>query len=296
MADNLTVSQAPTGTLVASNEVSGVQFPRVKVCHGVAGVAVDTSTDNPIPTVQTGALPAGTNAIGKLASNDGVDIGDVTINNASLSIDDGGSTVSVDDGGGSLTVDGTVTVNDGGGSITVDGTVNVSDGGGTISIDDGGSTVSIDDGGGSLTVDGSVSISGTPNVAVTSQPALAKTTDTVSAALATDALMSGTTALTPKFAIISGSTSGDNTVIAAVTSKKIRVLSALLVSAGTTTVRFESGAGGTALTGVMSLVANTGFSLPFNPLGWFETASDTLLNMELNAAVQVSGCISYVEV
>lgn len=32
------------------------------------------------------ALPAGTNAIGKLAANDGVDIGDVTINNTSLTV------------------------------------------------------------------------------------------------------------------------------------------------------------------------------------------------------------------
>lgn len=46
------------------------------------------------------ALPAGTNAIGKLAANDGVDIGDVTINNAS-----GASAVNVQDGGNSLTVD-----------------------------------------------------------------------------------------------------------------------------------------------------------------------------------------------
>lgn len=49
------------------------------------------------------ALPAGTNAIGKLAANDGVDIGDVTINNAG-----GGSAVNIQDGGNSITVDGTV--------------------------------------------------------------------------------------------------------------------------------------------------------------------------------------------
>lgn len=48
------------------------------------------------------ALPAGTAAIGKLAANDGVDVGDVTINNAS-----GASAVNVQDGGNSLTVDGT---------------------------------------------------------------------------------------------------------------------------------------------------------------------------------------------
>jgi hypothetical protein len=37
------------------------------------------SASKPLPVVQTGALPAGTNAIGKLAANDGVDIGDVTL-------------------------------------------------------------------------------------------------------------------------------------------------------------------------------------------------------------------------
>jgi hypothetical protein len=55
------------------------------------------------------ALPAGSNAIGKLAANDGVDIGDVTINNAS-----GGSAVNIQDGGNSITVDngGTFAVQD----------------------------------------------------------------------------------------------------------------------------------------------------------------------------------------
>lgn len=104
-------------------------------------------------------------------------------------------------------------------------------------------------------------------------------------------------AATPQFAVISGSTSGDNTLITAVVGKKFRVLSLFLVSAGTTTVRFESGAGGTALTGVMSLVANTGFALPYNPAGWFQTTTtNQLLNMELNAAVQVSGSLTYIEV
>lgn len=46
------------------------------------------------------ALPAGTNAIGKLAANDGVDIGDVTVNNAA-----GASAVNIQDGGNSITVD-----------------------------------------------------------------------------------------------------------------------------------------------------------------------------------------------
>ena len=99
-----------------------------------------------------------------------------------------------------------------------------------------------------------------------------------------------------KRAIIDEASSGDNTVVAAVVGKKIYVLSLFLVSAGTVTVRFESGASGTALTGQMALVANTGFALSFNEGGWFETAMGELLNIELSAGVSVDGSISYIEV
>lgn len=114
--------------------------------------------------------------------------------------------------------------------------------------------------------------------------------------LETSTMQSGATQLTPKFAVIDAATSGDNTLVAAVTSKKIRVLALFLVSSGTVNVRLESGAGGTALTGQMNLVANTGFVLPFNPVGWCETAVTTLLNLELSGAVSVDGSLVYVEV
>lgn len=103
-------------------------------------------------------------------------------------------------------------------------------------------------------------------------------------------------AMTPKFAIIDAATSGDNTLVAAVNPKKIRVLALYLIAAGTVNVRFESGAGGTALSGQMNLIANAGFVLPFNPAGWFETASNTLLNLELSGAISVDGSLTYVEV
>lgn len=134
------------------------------------------------------------------------------------------------------------------------------------------------------------------DVDVTRLPAAARTTDSIAAALQTDAIMDGLSARTPKWAVINNNTNGDNTLVAAVASRKIRVLSLFVVSAGTTTVRFESGAGGTALTGAMPLVANIGFVLPFNPIGWFETAVNALLNLELNAAVAVHGNLSYAEV
>lgn len=101
---------------------------------------------------------------------------------------------------------------------------------------------------------------------------------------------------TIKYSIIDAALSGDNTIVAAVTGKKIRVLSCWVVAAAAVTVRFESGAGGTALTGQANAGANGGFVLPFNEGGWFETASGSLLNLELGGAVSVDGSLSYVEV
>jgi hypothetical protein len=133
------------------------------------------------------------------------------------------------------------------------------------------------------------------DVDVLTQPARDRLTDNVGVALQTDAIMDDTEALTPKFAKIDAASSGDNTLVAAVASRKIRVLSLFLQSAGTVNIRFEDGAGGTALTGQMNNVVNTGFVLPFNPVGWFETSATTLLNLELSAAVSVDGCLTYVE-
>lgn len=99
-----------------------------------------------------------------------------------------------------------------------------------------------------------------------------------------------------KYAKIDAASAGDNTLVAAVASKQIRVLSLFYMASGVTTVRFESGASGTALTGQLEHIAQTGMVLPFNEDGWFETAAGQLLNMELSGAVSVDGALSYVEV
>lgn len=96
-----------------------------------------------------------------------------------------------------------------------------------------------------------------------------------------------------KHAVIDKASSGDNTIVSAVSGKRIVVVSLFIVSAGTVNIRFESGASGTALTGQMNLVANTGFVLPYNPYGWFVTAKDELLNLELSDAISVDGSLSY---
>lgn len=159
MADNVVLNPGAAGSTIATDDVGGIQFQKVKLDVGGDGVSAPVSNSNPVP------------------------------------VSDAGTTLSVDDGAGSLTVDGTVgvsgsvTVVDGGGSLTVDGTVAVSgtvpvtDNAGSLTVDnpalsvvgggveatalrvtlatDSTGVVSVDDNGGSLTVDGTVGISGT---------------------------------------------------------------------------------------------------------------------------------------
>ena len=96
--------------------------------------------------------------------------------------------------------------------------------------------------------------------------------------------------------VIDHATIGDNTIVAAESGARIRVTSVCLVAAAAVTVRFESGTGGTALTGQMQLAANGGFVLPHNPDGWFETAEGELLNLELSGATSVDGVLNYIKV
>lgn len=95
---------------------------------------------------------------------------------------------------------------------------------------------------------------------------------------------------------VAAASSGDNTLKAAVTGKKLRVVAFTLVAASAVTARLESGAGGTALTGQMQLGANAPLVLPYNPAGWCETAAGALLNLELGSAVNVDGVLDYVEI
>lgn len=278
------------------------------------------------------ALPAGTNAIGKLAANSGVDIGDVDVTsvpadpfgaNADAAVAAGAAgsvqaklrlvTSQLDSiktavelldnaiSGAEMQVDVVTSALPSGAATeatlgSIKTAVELLDNaisGSEIQADIVAALPAGTNAIGKLAANSGVDIG---DVDVTSQPARAATVDAITAKLATDTIQNGLTALTPKFAVIDAATSGDNTLVASVAGKKIRVVALFLVAAGTVNARFESGAGGTALTGQMNLVANSGFSLPFNPVGWFETAATTLLNLELSAAISVDGCLTYVEV
>lgn len=96
-------------------------------------------------------------------------------------------------------------------------------------------------------------------------------------------------------AVISAANSGDNTIVAAPgAGLRIRVLSYFYKVTSAVNVRFESGAGGTALTGIVPYGAEGGVAKDSDSDGLFECAVNTLLNMELSGAVQVSGHLNYV--
>lgn len=149
-----------------------------------------------------------------------------------------------------------------------------------LKVDASGVAVPVTDNSGSLTVDQVATVS------------------SISAKIATDAIMNDLTALTPKFAKIAASSSGNNNLVAAVTSKKIRVLAYNFIANGTVNGKFQSDGAGTPvdLTGLKYCVANMGLVAPFNPVGWFESASGKSLDINLSAAVAVGGELAYVEV
>lgn len=140
MADNINVTQG-TGTIIATDDVAGVQYQRVKLSQGADGSATDVSSASPLQVTlantgsNTTAVKVDGSAVTQPVSGTvtasaqpGVDIGDVTINNAA-----GASAVNIQDGGNSITVDGTV-------AATQSGTWNVTNISGTVSLPTGAAT------------------------------------------------------------------------------------------------------------------------------------------------------------
>lgn len=87
---------------------------------------------------------------------------------------------------------------------------------------------------------------------------------------------------------------GTDLVAAAGAGNRIRVLSYVVVAGGTVNVKFTSGTGPTDVTGPMPLVVNGGVSANSDRFGLFATAANAKLSINLSAAVQVSGHLTYI--
>lgn len=101
-----------------------------------------------------------------------------------------------------------------------------------------------------------------------------------------------------KYAVVNASASGSNTIVAAVSNKRIRVLSYVIIAAGAVTVTWQSAS--TAISGPMALAANggaapaAGQAVPAGLIGQFETNQGDALVISLGAAVSVAGHITYI--
>lgn len=145
-----------------------------------------------------------------------------------------------------------------------------------------GSSLSITNGAAAVTV---------ANVVQVSQTSAVVSTDD------TSAVYNGVgVTLTPKFAKVTASSSGATQVVAAVSSKKIRVLSISIVCNGAVNVKFQSHVTPTDISGLHYFAANGGMVMPYNKVGWFETVAGEALDINLSGAVAVGGTVTYVEV
>lgn len=204
-----------------------------------------------------------------------------------------------------ITAPAAIPVSDGGASLTVDGTVTVDSELTTADLDTAGGTdtravvglVGSASGGAQL-------IPGDATnglyVQVRTMPAAARTTDHIGAALQTDAIMNALTALTPKFAFanVAASTT-DGSIVAAVASKRIRVLSFRLHAGGTATnVTFNTkpGGAGSAISELFALPINGQHNGEFNPIGHFQSGVGEGLTVTTGAGATTGIGVTYVEV
>lgn len=68
MADNVTAKDATAATItLATDNIAGVNYPRIKVGFGDDGSYADASSGNPLPIQMMNAIPAGTNGIGTVS-------------------------------------------------------------------------------------------------------------------------------------------------------------------------------------------------------------------------------------
>lgn len=93
---------------------------------------------------------------------------------------------------------------------------------------------------------------------------------------------------------INANVNGNNTVIAATPSASIVVYGLEISTSGIVTATFQSNAGGTALAGPHYLNAYQQLILPYSPVGWFQTSTSHLLNLNLvGSSPSVGGFILY---
>jgi hypothetical protein len=99
--------------------------------------------------------------------------------------------------------------------------------------------------------------------------------------------------LAVNYANIEAASNGNNTIVAAVGGKRIRVLCMDMMASAAVNGKFTDGAGGADLTGLAYMNIGGGLVRPYTPHGWFQTSAGNALVLNLSAATAVGGCITY---
>lgn len=95
-------------------------------------------------------------------------------------------------------------------------------------------------------------------------------------------------------ATISDASSGENTIVSAVTGFRIRVCGIVVNASGTVNLVWRDGASGTDLSGDMNFQAREGYTAFLPPPSFlFETTAGNALILNLSGAVAVDGWITY---
>ena len=112
MADNVAYTPG-AGATIAADDIGGVLYQRVKVTHGVDGVAHETSDSNPYPVKAMGELIEAIEAMRMAIQSLNRTVGMAQVNpqTGRMLVDGAGVTQPVS---GTVTVTGTVTANQGG--------------------------------------------------------------------------------------------------------------------------------------------------------------------------------------
>lgn len=295
MTDNITIPAS--GVTVGSKDVGGVQVQRVALTVGGSGVANDVpggagaSTSGTVRTVSASDDPAVV-ALANLVT--AAQVGEVQATPTSNTVLGRLKDVLT----GVVLAAGANIVGKVGIDQTTDGTTNLvaSKQSGAWNVTNVSGTVSLPTGASTAAKQPALGTAGSASSDVITVQGIASGTPVRGAASTeTSVVYNGATALTPKFAPIAASASGANSIVAAVTSKKIRVLAVDLIANGAVNAKWRS-ATAADLTGLAYLVANAGYVRPFSPTGWFETAAGEALTLDLSAAIAVGGCVVYVEV
>ena len=94
-------------------------------------------------------------------------------------------------------------------------------------------------------------------------------------------------------AVINTSALGDTTLVSGIPGKRIMVVAYTFTAAGAVNVKFKSGAA-TDISGPLNMAAaGDGGSPPYNPDGHFITSAGEDLVVNLSAAVQVGGHLTW---